>query len=176
MKTRIKLPALVLLVWLSGFVVGCSDIDPAKGYTTKQLYRTDIKTVHVKIFENKTFRRRLEYEFHRALCRQIELHTPFKVVSDRKKADTIVYGRITSVAEKVLTQQHDLDRPLENQVVLTASVNWKDLRNGDLILDGSTFRVSGQYANLLAAGRSSGELEAAEQLARRVVEAMEQPW
>jgi hypothetical protein len=47
---------LALLVFICLVILpGCNDIDPAKGYTTKGLYRTDVKTVHVEVFENKSF-------------------------------------------------------------------------------------------------------------------------
>lgn len=168
--------ACFMVNFLLIFQVGCGDIDPAESYSSRELYRTDIKTVHVKIFENKSFDRRVEYELHGVLCRQIELHTPFKVVSDRHKADTIIYGQILSVSEKVLAQQRELDRPLESLVVLAVNVNWKDLRNAELLIDNQRFRVSGQYANLAGGGRGSAVKEAANEMARRIVETMEQPW
>ncbi len=167
---------LFCAIGLLCILTGCNNIDPTKGYSTKSLYQTDIKTVHVKMFESKSFRRNLEFELTAPLVTQIEMKTPYKVIADRSQADTVIYGTINNVSEKTLTQQRDLDRPLKSQVIVTATVTWKDLRNGKLLIDNKTFRISGTYANLLAAGRNSAAIEATNKLALRIVEAMELPW
>jgi len=153
------------------FLTGCQH----GGYSTDSIYRTDIKTVFVPIFESQSFRRQVEFELTGALTRQIELHTPYKVVSDRSQADTILSGRINA-AEKVLTQEPGLDRPLENQVILFVQVIWKDMRSGDLLIDNQQFSVSGDYAALLSAGPESAIRQATNELALRIVERMEKPW
>ena len=156
----------LVLVFL--FVGGC--------YSTSSVYRTDIDTVCVEMFESSSFRRGVEFELHRALCQQIELHSPYKIQSDRNKADTVIYGEIISVTEDVQSRQRGLDRPLENRITLTVEVTWKDLGNKELLLDRREFRFSGNYAALLSAGRSGAIEEAANQTARRIVEAMELEW
>ena len=52
------------------------------GYTTRPNYDECIKTVYVPIFDNKTFRRGMEFDLTRAVIREIEAKTPFKVVDD----------------------------------------------------------------------------------------------
>ena len=146
------------------------------GYSTKNLYRTDVETVFVPIFESQSFRRQVEFEITGALARQIELKTPYKLASNRSQADTILYGRVLNVSERVLTQQRQLDRPLENQVVLKINITWKDLRNSELLIDNQTFQVSGDYAVLLGAGSGSAVRKGANDLAVRIVEKMEKPW
>lgn len=168
--------AIIFTLWLLCSLAGCNNTDPTKGYTPKNLYQSDIKTVHVKMFESKSFRRNIEFELTGPLVSQIELKTPYKVIADGSKADTEIYGTISNVRERVLTQQRDLDRPLESQVIIIANVTWKDLRDGTLLIDNKTFRISGTYSNLLAAGRTSASKEAANKLALRIVEAMELPW
>lgn len=169
---KITLTALCLIACLAG----CNSTDPTQGYTTRSLFDSNIETVHVRMFESISFRRGIEFELTRPLVSQIELKTPYKVIADRSKADTIIYGTISNVRERILTQQRDLDRPLESQIVITAKVTWKDLRDGSLIMNNKIFRVSGDYANLLAAGRTSATKEAANELALKIVEAMELPW
>ncbi|MCK4628522.1 MAG: hypothetical protein KAT56_05930 [Sedimentisphaerales bacterium] len=146
------------------------------GYSTGNLYRTDVETVFIPIFESQSFRRQVEFEITGALARQIELNTPYKVVSNRSEADTILYGRILGIGETVLTQQRQLDRPLENKVVLKVNVIWKDLRNSELLVDNQTFQVSGDYAVLLGAGSGSAVRKGANDLAVRIVEKMEKTW
>lgn len=165
-----------LIVVLAIGLSGCGQVDPNNGYTNASLYRTDVKTVCIEMFQSQSFRRRIEFDLTSAVSLQIEQRTPFKVVSDCGKADTVVYGNITAVAERVLSWQRELDRPVENEVVVLAEVTWKDLRNGELILDQQKVSVSGQYASLLAAGRESAYKQAANEMAVRIVEAMESPW
>lgn len=164
-----KYYSILILCMFMCWPIGC-------GYSTGNLYRTDIETVFVPIFESQSFRRQVEFEITGALTRQIELKTPYKVVSDRSQADTILYGRVLSVSETVLTQQRQLDRPLENQIVLKVNVTWKDLRNSELLVDNETFQVSGDYAVLLGAGSDSAVRKGANDLAVRIVEKMEKPW
>ena len=155
---------------------GCEQVDPELGYSMRSLYRTDVRTVAVEMFQSESFRRGVEFELTRAVSEQLELHSPLKVVSDRRKADTLLYGTITRIDERVLSRQRQLDRPLENEVILLVRVTWKDLRSGELILDDQPIRVSGRYASLLGAGRASAAREAANEAAVRIVEAMEEPW
>jgi hypothetical protein len=158
------------------FFGGCESVDPSEGYRQGSLYRTDIDTVFVQMFESESFRREVEYELTRATSQQLELQSPYKVVSDRRKADSVLHGRIQGIDERVLTRQRELDRPLENEVILVVKVTWKDLRSGQILLDDVAIKVSGDYAALLGEGRNSATRTALNQAAVRIVEAMERPW
>ena len=57
------------------------------GYSNKSIYHEDVKTVYVKMFDNQTFRRGVEYELTDALAKRIEAETPYKIVSSQDKAD-----------------------------------------------------------------------------------------
>ena len=164
--------ALVLLL----LSVGCEQVDPKEGYTNRSLYRADVGTVFVEMFDSESFRRGIEYELTHALVGQLELHSPYKVVSDRRKADTILYGSINQVTERRLARQRELDRPLANEVVLVATFSWKDLRSADILIEDEKVRVSGDYVAFLGAGRDSAAREAANEMAVRIVEAMEEEW
>jgi hypothetical protein len=102
------------------------------GYTTKPNYDTCIKTVYVPIFENKTFYRGLEFDLTRAVIKEIEWKTPFKVVSDRSKADTELTGTIVAYNKNILNR-NQLNEVREAEMVLTVGVVWKDLRSGEII-------------------------------------------
>jgi hypothetical protein len=102
------------------------------GYTTKPNYDTCIKTVYVPIFENKTFRRGLEFELTRAVIKEIEWKTPFKVVSDRAKADTELTGSIAAYGKNILNR-NQLNEVREAEMVLTVAIVWKDLRSGEIL-------------------------------------------
>ena len=62
------------------------------GYTTRPNYDTCIKTIYVPIFQCDILldetRRQIPFDLTRAVIREIEAKTPYKVVSDRGHADT----------------------------------------------------------------------------------------
>lgn len=102
------------------------------GYSTRPNYDPCIKTVYVPIFENSTFYRGMEFDLTRAVIRQIEQKTPFKVVSDRDKADTELTGTIVSFNKNILNR-NQLNEQRETETVLTVAIVWKDLRNGEIL-------------------------------------------
>ncbi|MBN1846659.1 MAG: hypothetical protein JW810_13320 [Sedimentisphaerales bacterium] len=165
--------SLAAAVWLAA---GCQEVDPAQGYTNRDLYRSDVKTVFVEMFQSQSFRRGVEFELTRALVGQLELHTPYKVVSDRRKADTVLYGVINRISEQRLVQQRQLDRPLANEMVLVATFSWKDLRSAQMLIEDRKIRVSADYVPMLGSGRDSAARQAANDMAVRIVEAMESDW
>src|SRR5438105_4539764 len=89
------------------------------GYTTRPNYDTNIHTVHVPIFKNNTFRRDVEFELTRAVIREIEAKTPYKVVSDPCRADTELTGTIISL-NKFILNRTQLNEVREAETVLAA--------------------------------------------------------
>lgn len=175
-KESVLRAAALISVTAALTLMSCQQVDPTVGYSSRSLYRTDIRTVCIEMFESESFRRGIEYELTRALAQQLELHSPFKVVSDARKADTILYGSINRVTEKNLIQQRELDRPLASEVVLVVTVTWKDQRSGEFIMDSQRIMVAGDYAALLGTGRTGAAKEAANKAALRIIEAMEDTW
>ena len=102
------------------------------GYTTAPNYRSDIHTVRVKIFNNRTYRLGLEFEMTRAVIREIEAHTPFKVVSDSSKADTELTGTIIML-NKGLYLANTVNEQRDVEVTLGVEFVWRDLRSGEIL-------------------------------------------
>jgi Lipopolysaccharide-assembly len=102
------------------------------GYTTRPNYDECIHTVYVPIFENNSFRRGLEYDLHRVVVTEIERKTPYKVVSDRSRADTELTGTILTV-NKQLLNRNQLNEIREAEMVVTVALVWKDLRTGEVL-------------------------------------------
>ncbi len=102
------------------------------GYSTKPNYRTDVHTVYVPIFQNRTFYRGLEFDLTQAVVREIEAKTPYKVVSDCERADTELSGTIISFNKYLLnyTQNNEVR---EAQTILVVEVYWRDLRTGEVL-------------------------------------------
>jgi len=106
------------------------------GYTTRPNYDTSIHTIRVLPFKTRiledTVRRGVEFELTEAVIREIELKTPYKVVSAGCDADTELTGTIVSYTKGILNNnQENLVR--EAETLLTAEVVWKNLRTGEVL-------------------------------------------
>ena len=101
------------------------------GYTTKPLYPCDIRTVYVPIFKNNTYRRGIEFDLTRAVVREIEAKTPYKVVSTGG-ADTELSGTIVSLNKNVINR-NQLNEVREAETTLSVLITWKDLRTGEIL-------------------------------------------
>jgi Lipopolysaccharide-assembly len=102
------------------------------GYTTRPNYDECIHSVYVPIFENNTLRRGLEFDLTRAVVREIEQKTPYKVISDRSRADTELSGTILVVSKNLLNR-NQLNEIREAEMVVTVALVWKDLRTGEVL-------------------------------------------
>jgi hypothetical protein len=99
------------------------------GYTTQPNYNPDIRTVYVPIFQNVTFTRGLEFDLTRAVIREIEAKTPFKVVDCRANADTELIGKIITTTKGVITL-NQLGEVRDAQASMGVELVWRDLRPG----------------------------------------------
>ena len=106
------------------------------GYTTKPNYNECIHTVYVPQFNSQIFidttRRSLPVDVTKAVIREIESKTPFKVVSNREQADTELSGTLLMLSKNLLNR-NQLNEIREAETVLTAAIVWKDLRTGEIL-------------------------------------------
>lgn len=102
------------------------------GYSTKPNYDCSIRTVRVPMFQNVTIWRELEFELTRAVVREIEQRTPYKVVSAESNADTELTGKIIAF-NKLLLNRNQLNEVREAQTTLAVEVIWRDLRTGAVL-------------------------------------------
>lgn len=99
------------------------------GYTTRPNYNCEIRTVRVPIFKNETFYRGLEFTLTEAVIREIELKTPYKIVTAGCPADTELTGKITTL-NKAMIIPDQLNLIRQSEVTLSVEVTWTDLRPG----------------------------------------------
>ncbi len=164
----------VLIVWGFGLVLGgCGS---STGYSNESLFPSEIESVYVEMFDNRSFRRGTEFTFSNALAKQIETQTPCKIVSSRDRADSVMSGQLVTVSESILTLERDLGRALEKEVVLTAVVNWKSLKSGKLMINNQTVTAAASYSEFQGQDFTYASAVAANKLAQKVVQLMENPW
>jgi hypothetical protein len=102
------------------------------GYTTKPQYPDHIRTIYVPIFKNLTMWRGLEFDLTRAVIREIEAKTPYKVVSSPSCADSQLSGTIVSLNKNVINR-NQLNEIREAETTLGVEIVWKDLRTGEIL-------------------------------------------
>lgn len=152
---------------------GCSGI---AGYTNESLFPQNVQSVRLEMFDNQTFRRGVEYELSDALSKRIEVDTPYKIITDADRADTVLSGQIVSIEELALSTDRDIGTVLESEVLLRAVVNWKNLKTGDLMIDHKTVSASASYSIYQQQDFKYASTLAANNLALKIVELMEAGW
>ncbi|MFA5784981.1 MAG: LPS assembly lipoprotein LptE [Phycisphaerae bacterium] len=132
--------------------------------------------MYVKMFDNKSFERGVEYDLTDALAKRIEAETPYKVVSSIDRADSVISGYIANAGRGVLTTERETGRPMEKEIVLTARVDWKNLKTGQYLLEGQEAIASASWSEWQNQGIEYSSALAANKLAERIVELMETSW
>ena len=168
----------VLTLLMVPLLSGCA------GYQigSNTLYRPNIRSVHVPMFQSDSFRRNLGEQLTEAVCKQIEKVTPYKVVSSAQ-ADTILNGRIIDVRKQVMAEDA-LDQPRNIEVNYVIQISWLDrqgqnlIRHAEIPLPDPMLNI-GQEANFVPeSGQSlaTAQQELVRKLARQIVSQMEMPW
>lgn len=173
-----RLVSAGLLAAVLGPCLGCA------GYQVgaDTLYRPDIRTVYVPIFESNSFRRDLGERLTEAVVKEIELKTPYKVVSDLS-ADSILTGRIVTDQKRVLAENVN-DWPIDTELAYGVQVAWRDRRGTpigppvNIPLFPSALSISQSTHFVPESGQSItvAQLTAIDQLAEQIVAQMETPW
>lgn len=167
------------IFFLLGLVAAAAVLIPSiggcGGYQNSWLHPQNIQTVYVEMFDTTSFRRGFEYTLTDAICKRLEAQTPYKIVSDRDAADSILSGRL-GISSSVLATDRYSGRALEKESMVNVTVTWKDLRTGTLLVDGQTVYASASFSQQLGQDFEYAIDRAVNEAAVRVVELMETPW
>jgi hypothetical protein len=158
---------------LSLTLCGCDGI---AGYSNESMFPKDVRSVCLEMFDNQTFRRGVEYELSDALGKRIEADTPYKIISDSDRADSVISGQIVSIGESALSIDREIGAVLEKDVELRAVVNWKNLKTGQLMIDHVRVVASASYSPFQQQDFKYASALAANNLALKIVELMERKW
>lgn len=166
---------LWFLLLLSGCGYSTVGGEPHGGYQWRSLYREDVKSVAVPIFQNKSFRRGVEFQLSRALVQQIEAESPYKVVP-KERADTILDGQITEIRLQNVSTDSNLAIPQEQLYVITVDFTWKDLRTGRILVERRNFQQTNTFYPTLGEGEYVGSQQTSEKLASGIVQELQADW
>ena len=156
--------AAALLMLLAA---GCS-------YTSKPMHPENIRTIHLPIFDNRTFRRTLEFDLTRAIKTELLHKSDFRL-ADRESADTELSGEIVDIRENVLLEDLN-DDTVQTSVTVTVDLIWRDLRTGRILLNRKGFSDTAELTMVRGENIGTATEEAFRDLAERVVDLLEEDW
>jgi hypothetical protein len=170
--------SFVLLLLLLLALTGCVGYQVGAG----SLYAPDVTTVYVPMIDSDSYRRDLGEQLTEAVIKEIELKTPYKVVST-PDADSILSARLIQDTRRTLVE-NAYDDPRLQEVELRAEVNWLNRRRLPICPPQSIalppeLVLINQTANLIPeAGQSvaTAHQQAIQRLAQQIVSTMEAPW
>lgn len=169
---------LVALLAVVAIAPGCAMYQ----FGSASMFRSGIRTVHVPVVRNDTFRHDLGIRLTEALVKEIERRTPYKVTGD-PNADSVLTCRVVDEAKRVLTET-ETDDPRALDAVIAVEATWAG-RSGQLLMqnsvvpNGSLAMTFGQDSRFVPeAGQSidSATQATIEDLAERIVNQMECRW
>lgn len=139
------------------------------------LFRNDIRSVHVQMFDSDSYRRFLGQRITESVIKQIELTTPY-LISDPQYADSFVQGRLIRETKRSIGDNR-FDEPRDIQVAWRVEVTWVD-RSGTPLMQKQSVRIDNDENFIPEAGQSlsTAEQELVEKIAREIVGQMEMPW
>ena len=166
-----------------GLVVVCL-LGGCAGYQfgNRSLYRPDVRTVHVPIFQSDSFRQHLGERLQEAVVKQIELKTPYKVVGSLG-ADTVLQGRITTDTKNVIVENR-FDDPRGLDLEMSVQVAWIDHRGQpvqamqNVAVPAELIDSSAKIGYVPEVGQTlvSQQQILIDRLAEQIVASMERPW
>jgi hypothetical protein len=138
---RWLVPAHLVLAVLAAYAIllpACASWDghfSILGYTTQPNYDLRFKTIAVNVFKNRTPANLtpaagMEMDLTRAVIREIELRTPYKVVSCN--AETELKGTVVSFTKGILnyTPQNTIR---EGETTMAVELVWRDRASGEIL-------------------------------------------
>lgn len=170
--------ATITLLVILGVTSGCA---PYR-FGSASLFAPGIRTVHVPVVRNATFRHDLGVRLTEALVREIELRTPYKVTGD-PNADSTLNCRFVSEDKNVLTETRG-DDPRALDATISVQASWIN-RRGELLMQNSVMPNGDGLINFAQESRFVPEAgqsidtatqAAIENVAQRIVSQMEIRW
>ena len=170
-NVSLRLMWLFLATLFVGQFAGCASYHLG----SQHLYRSDIRTVHVFMFESDSDRRYLGQRLTEAIVKEIELNTPL-TITDPQIADSFVRGKLIRETKRVAGENIN-DEPRTLGVNWIVEVDWVD-RAGVPLMQRQTVRINRDAEFIPEGGQSmaTAQQEIIERMARDVISQMQMPW
>ena len=187
-RWRMCLARSLTMIGLAGMLSGCTNLPVGSpfGNTDKDGFfgwhigapfdTSEVKTVFV-YFKTQTFRRDLQLMLTEAVEKEIDMRTPYKVVGNPAKADSILRGVIT-LTDKNLVVEAPTNLPREVNGSMTVWVNWTHDPETQFEKTRLPTQVTEVNNFVPEVGEStlSAYTQLCQSIAKQIVDMMEQPW
>lgn len=168
----------------AGAILGAMLMAGCAGYQVgyNSLYRPDIRTVHVPVFESESLRPQLGERLTEAVIREIQLRTPYQVVHT-PDADSVLAGRIVRATKRVVAENRN-DDARDIATEFAVEVRWTS-RRGQLLMQQTGIPVpelvvdatsSSEFFPETGQSLATAQQRVIERLARDIVGQMEIWW
>jgi len=159
----------LLILGMAGLVTtGCT-------YSTERPFRKDVRSVYVKPFDTRIFRRRVEMNLTEAIKKRIQMDAPYKLAG-QKDADTILKGEVLEVHQATLGREFLFAMPRETQLTVDVSFEWKDLRSGKILVKRDHWLQTYDYSRPAGENEWIGLQGVVDRIAETIVEQLEEDW
>ena len=150
---------------------GCRNYNLGNQY----LYRSDIRTVHVAMFDSESFRLFLGQRLTESVVKQIELNTPYTIGAPHV-ADSFVRGKLIRERKRPLSEDK-YDDPNVLEIEYRVEVTWVD-RAGVPLMPLQSVRIERDAVFIPEAGQSmaTAQQQVIDRIAHQIVGQMEMPW
>ena len=145
------------------------------GYSSDTLFRTDVKTVYVQMFDTREFRRDLEFMLTEAVKKRIATDTPYRV-APKEKADTILKGEVLEERQAAFAPGFRSRQPRDEQMTLVVRMEWKDVRSGRMLVDRPLLLQAVDYLPPVGETEKFAQQKGIDRLAARIVAQMYNEW
>ena len=167
LSNRITFMRFTCVLALFALISGC-------GYTNKSLISRKINSIYIPIFENKTFRRGLEFDLTTAVKDIIMSKTKLRIVQE-DNADTILSGVIVKVTEGMLSS-NVADNIVESRVTTTVNMKLVDRRTGRTLVEQSGLVKSAEFVVSRGENVNTATQESLNALAETIIYQLEEKW
>ncbi|KAA1259985.1 hypothetical protein LF1_25230 [Rubripirellula obstinata] len=177
-----SLTSLSMLIALTCGSLACVSGCAAYRFGSASLFRPGIRTVHVPVVRNDTFRHDLGIRLTEAIVREIETRTPYKVTSD-PNADSRLECRVISESKRVLTET-GTDDPRGLDAAINVRATWLN-RSGEMLMQNAIvptgdlaigFSQDSRFVPEAGQSIDTASEAAIQKLASRIVSQMEMRW
>lgn len=157
------------------FISGCGQ-GGFSGYSNSWLHPQEISTVYVEMFDSQSFRRGHEYVLTDAICKRIETDTPYKIVSDRNIADSVLSGKLLSIGLGNISMERNTGRIFENRTYARVLVRWQNLKTNEIMIDNESVYATAESSVFVGQGFDYSSKVAVNRAAEKIVELMQIKW
>jgi hypothetical protein len=139
------------------------------------LHTPNVRSVHVQMFENETFRRGLGPWLTEAVAKEVQLRTPYRI-ADAQTADSFLRATWVVDRKTVLIESAN-DDARDIGYTGKVEVTWTD-RNGVPLAESRLIKITDDVSFVPEGGQSmtTAQMELVKQLAQQIVNQMETPW